>query len=84
MELLIYAAFLVLAVLAYVSRQVASKGEERKVNVSNINFKRWEKWSSFSWQQSEVPCTHAMLQVNKNMSCRQFLILLTKNVDEFM
>ena len=40
MELLIYAAFLVLAVLAYVSRQVASKGEERKVNVSNINFKR--------------------------------------------
>ena len=48
MELLIYAAFLVLAVLAYVSRQVASKGEERKVNVSNINFKRWEKLSTFS------------------------------------
>jgi len=43
MELLIYAAFLVLAVLAYVSRQVASKGEERKVNVSNINFKSFQR-----------------------------------------
>ena len=41
MELLIYGSFLLLSILAYVARQVAGRGEDRKVNISNINFKRW-------------------------------------------
>lgn len=40
MELIIYGTFLVLSLVAYAARQIASKGEEKKVNVSNINFKR--------------------------------------------
>ena len=40
MELLIYGSFLLLSVLAYIARQVAGRGEDRKVNISNINFKR--------------------------------------------
>lgn len=40
MELLIYGSFLVLSILAYAARQVAGRGEDRKVNISNINFKR--------------------------------------------
>ena len=41
MELIIYATFLVLSLIAYAARQVANKGEEKKVSVSNINFKRY-------------------------------------------
>ena len=40
MELIIYATFLLLSLIAYAARQVANKGEEKKVSVSNINFKR--------------------------------------------
>ena len=40
MELLIYGSFLLLSILAYMARQVAGRGEDRKVNISNINFKR--------------------------------------------
>ena len=52
MELIIYATFLVLSLIAYAARQVANKGEEKKVSVSNINFKRYlipsgNKLSSF-------------------------------------
>jgi len=43
MELLIYGTFLVLSVVAYVARQVANQGDEKKVNVSNINFKSFQK-----------------------------------------
>jgi len=43
MELLIYGSFLLLSILAYVTRQVASKGEDRKVNISNINFKSFQR-----------------------------------------
>ena len=41
MELIIYATFLLLSLIAYAARQVANKGEEKKVSVSNINFKRY-------------------------------------------
>ena len=41
MEVIIYATFLVLSLIAYAARQVANKGEEKKVSVSNINFKRY-------------------------------------------
>ena len=40
MELLIYGTFLVLAIVAYVSRQFANSGDEKKINVSNTTFKR--------------------------------------------
>jgi len=43
MELIIYGTFLVLSLVAYAARQIASKGEEKKVNVSNINFKSFQK-----------------------------------------
>jgi len=43
MELIIYTSFLVLSLLAYATRKLASRGEERKVNVSNINFKSFQK-----------------------------------------
>ena len=47
MELIIYATFLLLSLIAYAARQVANKGEEKKVSVSNINFKRYfiEIWT---------------------------------------
>ena len=41
MELIIYATFLLLSLIAYAATQVANKGEEKKVSVSNINFKRY-------------------------------------------
>lgn len=40
MEILIYGTFLVLSLVAYGARQVANTGDEKKINVSNINFKR--------------------------------------------
>jgi len=43
MELIIYATFLLLSLIAYAARQVANKGEEKKVSVSNINFKSFQK-----------------------------------------
>lgn len=43
MELLIYGSFLVLSILAYAARQVAGRGEDRKVNISNINFKSFQR-----------------------------------------
>jgi len=43
MEIIIYATFLVLSLLAYAARQVANRGEEKKVSVSNINFKSFQK-----------------------------------------
>ena len=40
MELIVYGSFVCLSVLAYGARHLASKSEEKKVSVSNINFKR--------------------------------------------
>lgn len=40
MEILIYGTFLALSLVAYAARQIASTGDEKKINVSNINFKR--------------------------------------------
>ena len=42
MELIIYGTFLVLSLVAYGARQVANKGDENKISISNINFKRFE------------------------------------------
>ena len=41
MELIIYGTFLVLSLVAYGARQVANKGDENKISISNINFKRF-------------------------------------------
>jgi len=43
MELIIYTTFGVLALVAYGTRLLANKGEEKKVNVSNLNFKSFQK-----------------------------------------
>jgi len=43
MEILIYGTFLVLSLVAYGARQVANTGDEKKINVSNINFKSFQK-----------------------------------------
>jgi len=43
MELIIYGTFLVLSLLAYAARQVANKGDEKKISISNINFKSFQK-----------------------------------------
>lgn len=43
MELMIYVTFALLALVAYVARVVASRGDEKKINVSNINFKSFQK-----------------------------------------
>jgi len=43
MELIIYGTFLALSLMAYAARQVANKGDEKKVSVSNINFKSFQK-----------------------------------------
>eukprot|EP00092_Neocalanus_flemingeri_P010010 GFUD01010790.1.p1 GENE.GFUD01010790.1~~GFUD01010790.1.p1 ORF type:complete len:468 (+),score=77.12 GFUD01010790.1:189-1592(+) len=43
MELIIYGTFLVLSLVAYAARQVANKGDEKKVSISNINFKSFQK-----------------------------------------
>ena len=40
MEILIYGTFLLLALVAYAARHVANAGDEKKINVSNLNFKR--------------------------------------------
>ena len=41
MELIIYGTFLALSLLAYGARRVANKGDEKKISISNINFKRY-------------------------------------------
>jgi len=43
MEVIIYGTFLALSLLAYGARQLANRGEEKKVSVSNINFKSFQK-----------------------------------------
>jgi len=43
MEILIYGTFLALSLVAYAARQIASTGDEKKINVSNINFKSFQK-----------------------------------------
>lgn len=43
MEILIYGTFLVLSLVAYAARQIANTGDEKKINVSNINFKSFQK-----------------------------------------
>jgi len=43
MEIVIYGAFVFLSFLAYGTKRVASKGDEKKTNVSNINFKSFQK-----------------------------------------
>ena len=40
MEILIYGTFLLLSLVAYSARHFANAGDEKKINVSNINFKR--------------------------------------------
>ena len=40
MEIIIYGTFLVLALGAYITRQLANSGDEKKINVSNVTFKR--------------------------------------------
>ena len=41
MELIIYGTFLALSLLAYGARRAANKGDEKKISISNINFKRF-------------------------------------------
>ena len=41
MELIIYGTFLALSLLAYGARREANKGDEKKISISNINFKRF-------------------------------------------
>merc|ERR1712179_675420 len=43
MELIIYGTFLALSLLAYGARRVANKGDEKKISISNINFKSFQK-----------------------------------------
>jgi len=43
MELIIYGTFLALALLAYGARRVANKGDDKKISISNINFKSFQK-----------------------------------------
>lgn len=43
MEILIYGTFLLLALVAYAARHVANAGDEKKINVSNLNFKSFQK-----------------------------------------
>jgi len=43
MEGIIYGAFIILAFIAYGTRRIASRGDEKKINVSNINFKSFQK-----------------------------------------
>merc|ERR1711962_821651 len=43
MELGVYGTFLFLSVVAYGARHLAKKSEDRKVSVSNINFKSFQK-----------------------------------------
>ena len=40
MEQIVYGSFGVLSLLAYGARQAANKSEDKKLAVSNINFKR--------------------------------------------
>ena len=42
MEQVIYVAFIMLCVLAYVTRQLANKREEKRTSGLNQNFKRFE------------------------------------------
>merc|ERR1712227_384391 len=43
MEILIYGTFLVLSLLAYIARHVASAGDAKKINVSNSQFKSFQR-----------------------------------------
>jgi len=43
MEIVVYGSFLALAALAYATRYLASKSEEKQISVSNINFKSFQK-----------------------------------------
>jgi len=43
MELIVYGTFLALSVLAYGTRDLATKSEEKKVSVSNLTFKSFQK-----------------------------------------
>lgn len=42
MEHIVYGSFGVLSLVAYGARQVANKSDDKKVSVSNVNFKRWD------------------------------------------
>ena len=41
MELIIYGTFVALSLIAYGARRVANKGDDKKISISNINFKRF-------------------------------------------
>jgi len=43
MELIVYGTFVGLAVAAYITRHLASRSEEKKVSISNLNFKSFQK-----------------------------------------
>ena len=73
MELIIYATFLVLSLIAYAARQVANKGEEKKVSVSNINFKRYTSGSYFA-DKENTNCLLSSFQ--KSFFLVYFLALL--------
>ena len=64
MELIIYATFLVLSLIAYAARQVANKGEEKKVSVSNINFKRYASGFYFADKEN----TNCLLSAFRRVS----------------
>ena len=49
MELIIYGTFLALSLLAYGARRVANKGDEKKISISNINFKRFYFLAMFNF-----------------------------------
>jgi hypothetical protein len=40
MEHIVYGSFAVLSLAAYGARQIANQSDEKKLSVSNINFKR--------------------------------------------
>merc|ERR1712038_1101981 len=40
---LIYGTFLLLSLVAYAARHVANTGDEKKISISNINFKSFQK-----------------------------------------
>jgi peroxiredoxin len=51
----VYGSFAVLSLLAYATRQFANKSDDKKVSVSNINFKRYLVY--FYFYYSTVYCT---------------------------
>lgn len=40
MEVVVYGVFVGLSLLAYGTRHLANKSEDKKISVSNVNFKR--------------------------------------------